>query len=259
MLLFLMTTIYTYAQSIDFGIRGDIASAWLLNGNVFSGKGDQGYRISASGAYGIHGAVNFSHGYGLQLEIIKGNIHQGYSGSFSNGYSFTTAGGITAYKGGSFSAVTDISLIKIPILFRHERELSGKYWEAGLGYEVITGGTYTATYTNPPQAIGSDITGQLPKGNFIAIIGTGWNKRFNRESNFYFNMGFRLEYGLFDLMGVDGHGQNLTGPKSVILYEQPNPYYKTYHSTHSLELSFNVGLFYRFYPKAMLHKRVVDF
>ncbi len=249
----------TTAQSIELGLKGAVGTTWLINGNVLSGKDNQGFNFTLSYNYGLHTAFNFQHGYSLELEVLKADIKQGYGGVFNSGGTFTTGNSVTYLKGESYSAVTDISVIQIPVLFRYEHDLSGRYIEAGLGYEIISGATYSATYKNPDQSVSNDISGQLPKGNFLAIVGLGWDKKVSHESNFYINFGFRLEYGLFDLQGVDGHGQNLSGPKSVILYESPNPYYTTYHGTHSLELTFNLGVSYRIFPKSMMRKRVVDF
>ncbi len=251
---------YVQSQSIDMGLRGSISSAWLLNGNVMSGKDHQGYRLSISDNYGMHGTINFAHGYGLELDILKGKMSQSYGGVFDNDGAFPGSG-VSYYPGEYYSANTDIEYIKIPVLFRYEHELSGAYGEGGLAYQIISSGTFSATYSGGLTPSGTiDITKQLPSGDFIAILGFGWDKHFTRESNFYLNLGFRFEYGLFDLMGVDGHGQNLTGSKSVVLYPPwTKPYYNAYHSTHSLEASFNIGVFYRLYPKSMLHKRVIDF
>jgi hypothetical protein len=249
---------YSGGQSIELGLKGALGSTLLLNGNVLSGKDNEGYGFALSNDYGLHGAFNFAHGYGLELEILKANIEQGYGGVFGGSGEFP-GDGITYFQGESYSAVTQISVIQIPMLFRYEHDITGKYLEAGLGYEIIESGTYSATYRNPGQLIDQSISNQLPKGNFMAIVGLGWDKRMGHESNLYFNFGFRLEYGLFDMMGVDGHGQDISGPKSVILYEQPDPFYKEYHGTHSLELTINVGLSYRIYPRAMMRKRVIDF
>ncbi len=247
-----------FSQSIDVGLSGGLSSAWLLNGNVMSGKGNQGYRLSISYNYGLHTTINFAHGYGLEIEIQKAIMNQDYGGTFSGSGAFPGIP-VTYYAGQSFSANTQISVLKFPVLFRYEPEIKGNYVEAGIAYEIINGADYSATYKNPDQAIGLNIASQLPKGDFLAIVGLGWDKKLNHDANLFFHFGFRLEYGLMDLMGVDGHGQNLNGARSVILYEQPTPYYTTQHSTHSLELSFNVGMFYRIYPKSMLHKRAVDF
>ena len=247
-----------FTQSIDFGLSGGISSAWLLNGNVFSGRGGQSYNFAISDNYGLHTAINFAHGYGIEIEIQKAVMNQAYGGVFGGSGSFPAVP-ITYFDGESFSANTVISVLKFPVLFRYYRDLNGKYFEGGLAYEIIQGADYTAEYKNPDQAVGYNIISQMPKGDFVAIAGLGWDKNFKHDGNLYIHFGFRLEYGLFDLMGVDGHGQNLTGARSVILYEQPGPYYKAYHSTHSLELSFNIGLFYRVYPKSMLHKKTVDF
>ncbi len=258
--LFLLTnTVYfAHAQSLEFGLRGGISSSWFLNENLLKAGSDQSYGFALSHDFGVHTAINLTHNVGIELEIISASLNEGYSGTFKNAGEFP-GNGVNYYAGQTYSANTNVNVIQIPILFRYEHDITGKYFEAGLGYELITSAQYSATYDNPSFSITNNITNQLPGNDFVAIVGMGWNKRFNHDSKFYFNADFRITYGVFDLGGVDAHGQNLTGPKSVILYELPNPYYASYHPTHALDLSANIGVFYRFYPHVMVHKRKIDF
>ena len=252
--------LHANAQSIEVGAKGGLGTALFLNGNLLKGGTDQHYDFSLSHSEGVHGAINFQHGCGLELEVLSGTLSQAYAGTFTR-YGVLATNNTDYYPGESYSSKTEIGFIQIPVLFRYEHDVNGKYFEAGLSYEIINSASYSATYnSNPPFSESYDVTDLYPSSNFLAIVGMGWDKRMSHESNFYFNFGFRLTYGLFDLGGVDGHGQALLGPNSVILYEQqPKAYYPTYSPTHSLDLSANVGLFYRFYPKAMMHKRKIDF
>ena len=81
------------------------------------------------------------------------------------------------------------------------------------------------------------------------VLGLGWN--FHLSGNFYLNADLRFEYGLTDLMGTDGHGQDLDkGYNHGSLYASTQPsngnyYYSSYTATHSLEGSLNIGIFYR--------------
>jgi hypothetical protein len=248
----------SYAQYIDAGLKGDISSAWFLNSNILKGGTEQGYDLSVSHEIGVHGAMCFEHGYGIQLEILEGTLSESYHGAF-NSIGGLPGDGISYQPGENYNATTTLDVITIPVLFRHELDITGKYFEAGLAYQLINSANYTATYNYAPYSVSSNVTAQYPNSNFLVMVGMGWNKRLSREGNMYFNIGFRATYGLYDLGGVDGHGQDLTGPNSVILYEMPSPYYKTYSPTHLLDVSCSIGLFYRFYPTILIHKRKINF
>ncbi|HTA27637.1 MAG TPA: outer membrane beta-barrel protein [Bacteroidia bacterium] len=246
------------AQSLEFGLQGGLSSAWFLNANLLKAGSEQSYGFALSHDFGVHSAINITHNVGIELEIVAATLNEGFSGRFKTEGEFP-GNGVNYYAGQTYSANTEMSVIQIPVLFRYEHDLTGKYFEAGLGYEIISSAEYTATYSNPSFTMTNNITNQFPNSDFLAIVGMGWNKRFTHDSKFYFNIDFRLTYGIFDLGGVDGHGQNITGPKSVILYELPNPYYAAYHPTHAIDAIVNIGFFYRFYPHAMVHKRKIDF
>ena len=251
-------TYYARAQSLEFGLRGDISSAWFLNSNILKTGTDQSYGFALSHNFGLHSAINITHNYGIELEILDARLSEGYSGEFKSAGEFP-GNGIGYQAGQSYSATTTMHVIQIPVLFRYEHDLTGKYFEAGLGYELINSATYSATYSNPSFSVNNTITNKFPNSDFVAIVGMGWDKRLTHDSKFYFNIGFRITYGIFDLGGVDGHGQDFTGPKSVILYELPSPYYSAIHTTHLLDLSINAGLFYRFFPHVLVHNRKIVF
>lgn len=246
------------AQSVDIGIKGALSSAWFYNANIFKGGTNQGYYPTLSHDMGFCGAINFTYNCGLEMEVNDATLNEGYSGTYNNEGEFPV-NGIDYQKGQKYHSETQINVLQIPIMFRYEKAENGKYFETGLGYEVINSAEYSATYTNPSFSVNENIISHFPASDFLAIIGFGWDKKVRHDSKFYFKFGFRLYYGLFDLGGVDGHGQELTGPRSTILYQYTDSYYGNYHGTHLLEVSANMGIFYRLFPKALIHKRKMNF
>jgi hypothetical protein len=229
-----------WSQSYDMGLKGAIGPAYFFNENFLKSGAEEHYRFTLSDNFGLHGAINFNRSYGLEMDIVTGDLRQGYGGSFD---------------GGSYTSSVEISVIQIPLILRYTRE-SGKYIEIGMGYEIISGATYSAEYSNPSASINTDVSKQYPGNSFLLMAGLGRDRRLSHESNFYLKTSVRLTYDLYDLQGVDGHGQDLAGPSSV-LYSS-NSYYRVYHSTHAIDLSLNIGIFYRFYPNN-IHKKEVDF
>jgi len=241
----LVGTFYSVnSQNLDLGLRGSLGVAYFFNSNFLKSGTDQGYHFSLSDNYGLQAALNFKHGYGLEIGILGGVLRQGYAGTFSSSGSFPAVN-IGYQAGESYTSSIAISVIEIPILFRSELK-SGIYYEVGLGYEIISGAIYSASYSNPNESVNFNVTNEYPGNNFLVVGGFGKNWKLG-VTDFYLNTGLRLTYGLFDLQGVDGHGQYLFGGPSTTLY-QPytgQPYYDSYHSTHAIDMSVNVGIFYR--------------
>lgn len=233
----------TRSQSLDIGGRGAIGTCDFMNPNVTSGT-EQNNRFVVSYNFGFHSAFNFKNGNCLEFDILYGYLNQGYNGSFTNSGGLPGVG-LTYQAGQSYTSENKINIIEIPFLYRYEGQ-SGLYVEAGSGYQVIIGATYSATYSNPSLMESYNTKSDYPVGDFPAIIGVGWDIDLSGVNDFYLNIGIRAEYGLLDLGGVDGHGQALLGAKASSVYQNNYgaPYYASYRETHTFEATFNVALFY---------------
>ncbi len=256
---------FASAQSFDVGLRGGAASTWLLNQNVSNAGTDEDYVSSISADYGLHLGLNFAGGTGIELEVISESFQQKYKGTFVNppGYINVSTSGVAipiVYQNKeTYTATTQIDEIKIPLLFHYEAK-GGLSLEVGPEFASISSATYTANFTGEPTGLGSFAPATLPvntksdfaSSNICAVIGFGWNVKLSEH--FYLLTDLRFEYGLTDLIGSDGHGQDLN--KSYVptngssLYQSKTPSsgqytYASYYATHSLEGSLNIGLFYR--------------
>ncbi len=253
---------FASAQSFDIGLKGGIASTWLLNTNVNNAGSDENLSSTISGDFGLHLQYNFNDHIGVELEFISEAFKQDYNGSFVNptGYSRGTIydNGVTIIytNGESYTATTTLNELKIPLLF-HYQATSGFCLEVGPELASISNATYTATYSNVGYVPGAYIApnpsyttkSDWASSNMALVLGLGWN--FHLSGNFYLNADLRFEYGLTDLVGTDGHGQDLNASyNGGSLYASSQPahgayYYPSYTATHSLEGSLNIGIFYR--------------
>ncbi len=243
MFFFTSSFYFAHSQSLDIGVRGALGYTDLINSNISSGA-EENSRFVLSYNFGFHSAFNFKNGSGLELDILYGTLKQGYSGSFSEAGNLPGVG-INYQAGESYTGETVLTIIEIPFLYRYEGQ-SGLYFEAGIGYDMILSATYSATYSSPSFSVSYNTKSVYPAGNFPVIGGVGWDIDISGTNDFYLNLGIRFAYGVLDLGGVDGHGQELLGPRSSLIYynNYGAPYYSSYHETHSIEASFNVGLFY---------------
>lgn len=248
---------FASAQSFDVGLKGGIASTWLMNANVNNAGTDEDLKSTISGDFGLHLQYKFTDEVGVELEFISEAFKQDYKGTFVNptgypfGYISTPTGGEIIYTNGeSYTATTTLNELKIPLLFKYEAP-SGFTFEVGPELATISNATYSANFTGAPfgmpTAVAYTTKSYFASSNMAAVVGLGWN--FHLSGKFYLNADLRFEYGLTDLMGTDGHGQNLDKSNTSLYVANQNsgPYYSypSYAATHSLEGSLNVGIFYR--------------
>ena len=243
------------AQSFDIGLKGGIASTWLMNTNVNNAGTDEDIKSTISGDFGLHLQYNFNSKIGIELEFVSEAFKQDYKGVFANppGYIENNGQYYLYINNESYTATTKLSELKIPLLFHYEAA-SGFCLEVGPELASISSATYTATYAGTPymNAAANNVSystkNDWASSNMALVLGFGWN--FHLSGNFYLNADLRFEYGLTDLVGTDGHGQDLSASyNNGKLYAAKQPangdyYYSSYTATHSLEGSLNIGVFY---------------
>lgn len=252
----------------EVGVRGAAASNWLFNSNVDAG-GTSSYQAAFSYNYGLHIAYNFSEKAAIEVNLLMGNITQGYSGKFgttewleyqpSNPSTFNTLAQ-PINNGESYTAVNQVNVTAIPVLFRFGSG-SGSYVEIGPEYQMVSSANYSATYSNgypaplqPHNYSNQDVTAAWATYNIQGVLGFGNDFQIG-QSGWNIITDIRFYYGFTDLQGNDAHGQYLAqtlpdGSANKLYstsapYGGTNaPYYPGYKPTHSAGASFNIGIYY---------------
>ncbi len=231
------------SQSFELGLRGGCGSCWLLNNNVSNAGNEQNYSTSFYYSYGLFIGYDINHRYSLEFDVLSETINQNYKGSFQENGHLPEANYYVA--GETYSSQSQLYIIEIPAML-HYNTRSGLYFELGPEYQFITDAGYTASYSNPSSEANYSVANEFAKSNILVAIGVGWNFRLIPKTNIYAFANIRYAYGLTDIRGVDGFGQNLNTTTGNPLYSGVTPYYSSYQSTHMQEISLNIGIYYRF-------------
>lgn len=250
-------SLFASAQSLDFGLRGGVASTWLLNTNVLNAGSDQNVSSSMSSEFGLHLGVNFIGGTGIVADVIYSKFTQKYNGTFQdvgglyqNQSASDTIPDNRYIKNETYTSTTDLTLIKIPLLF-HYQSKSGFAVEVGPEYCIVSGATYSASYTGElsglsPSSVSYDTKSAFGSSSLNAVLGFGWNIKLIPSGKLYLLTDIRFEYGLTDLKGTDALGENLDNTGSNPVYFAHNSRgYSGYTATHMADASLSIGLFYR--------------
>jgi len=260
-LLFISSCCCVNAQSVNVGLTGSFGDVSFINKN-FSSATAQTSTFKPSYNGGLLFAINYKNGLSLELDILKGTMNEGFQGAFSTSGSFIVGNSSISYSPNqSYTSKIALGVTQLPFMIRYKSKPTSVYIEAGMEYDGISSATYSATYSNPSYSATQNAIIAYAQGAFAALAGLGWDKELRKESYFYLDMGVRIAYGLTDLQGVDGHGQNI-GDQA--LYKTNNtsyiPYYLAsgYQTTHTLELSAHLGIFYKF-PRKQKSNIEVDF
>ncbi len=109
----------------------------------------------------------------------------------------------------------------------------GAYVEAGFQLSVLANAGYKSTGGFERT---SNVTTKFAPFYYGPLLGFGTD--FPINDDLYFIAGLRFVYGLSDLKGVDGQGNDVTVP----LQNQPD---YTGAKTHAASFGVNIGVYYR--------------
>ncbi len=251
-------SLFASAQSLDLGLRGGMASTWLMNSNVFNAGSDQDVAMSWSPSFGFHSEFNFLGGTGIEFEVLYSPYSQKYKGTFQDvgglyedesNLSLTSLPNVYYQKNESYTATTKLDLIKLPLLFHYEAK-GGFSIEVGPEYCSLSSATYSASCSGQPigqpSSVSYSTTSSFGSSSLNAVLGFGWNVKLVSSGKLYLLTDLRFEYGLSDIKGTDGLGEDLNNTSTNPVYADHSfRGYGSYTQTHMLEGSFSVGLFYR--------------
>lgn len=255
---------FASAQTLDLGLRGGMASTWLMNQNVYNAGSDQDVVMSWSPEFGFHSELNFIGGTGILLDVIYSKYTQNYKGSFQDAgalyqnipnLSLSSMPDNFYVANETYTGSSQLTLIKFPLLFHYEA-MGGFSLEVGPEYAMVNDANYSASYTGqptvsiigttPPANVSYNTKSSWASSSMNVVLGFGWNIKLTPTGNIFLLADLRFEYGLSDLKGTDGLGEDLNNQSTNPVYAAHNfRNYTAYTPTHMLEGSLSVGVFYR--------------
>ena len=200
----------------------NFSSTWLLNKNfsIDENKTPEIYNPSWGYSVGIVAGSYFSNNLGLGVDIVFGQHNQRLTGGGGN----ASAGANDSIYHSKISLTT----IDIPLTLIIKPAETG-YFEIGFQYSAITKAGFTRE--GPGTAnVDSDVSAIFPKSNMALIAGFGMDTY--ATDNLVIAFGFRGSYGVSNLYGVSGMGNDMT-------IDYPDP-----QKTGSLAVGLHLGIKY---------------
>jgi len=243
---------------VEMGFRGAAASSWLFNSNVSAAGNGQNYAAAFSYNYGVDFAFDISSRCAIEADVLLGTLSQGYSGKFQdNELYFSEPIASPPYyqaTNESYTAKSQLNIVGIPVLFRFGSG-NGAYFEIGPEYDIVNDANYTANFTGQgplsPPSVSYNTKQSYAPSNIQGVIGFGDDFQIGTSGvNIITNL--RFSYGLTDVKGTDGLGQDMNtsynGGQNVLYtsYGGQPSYYASYKPTHTATASFSIGVYYFF-------------
>ncbi len=224
LVLLLAVTSFTagFSQTIYLDGKAHVGSTWLFNKNISDDGAKQDYAAGWGFNYGVGATVFFNKRVGLGLDLLLSKHTGAYTGDMDSL--------------GTYDSWATLNSFNIPILFKLKNDAGG-WIEIGPQYSAITNADfrYKHTISIGSSSITTDTTisadTSYAKSNISMVFGLGINIKFTDRIGL--KTGFRFEYGLADLKGLDGMGRDLKN----------SFFYPTYEKTNSATGSFMLGLY----------------
>jgi hypothetical protein len=192
------------AQDFTFSLTGKglLNGSLILNNSITTSE-NQDYAFTMSGAGGIGGLFLYDDKIGASIEFLVGNHKGKYNGTTSLGNQ-------------KYSSLVNLKTIQIPLLFRLDNDEG--YLEIGPQLNAITNANFTSNY---PIGINSDVSEAYKRMSISGVLGFGSFYHLGKRSPVTLTFGFRINYGLSDIQGVDPEGTSFafstSNQKSILL------------------------------------------
>lgn len=184
-------------------------STWLMNKNI----SDQGALQDYAMAWGFNYGLGFSAYFGkvgFGADYLLGNHMGGYTCTLEIKDS---SGVVLSTK--TFKSSIDLKVTQIPFLFKVRDDKDG-YFELGPQYNIISSATYRQNASG--SKVDTVVTSSFSDSYFSAVLGFGFKIKFG-NTPLALLAGFRFQYSLSDLKGVDALGINFN---NALVYPKPN-------------------------------------
>jgi len=212
------------------GLVGGFGPTAILNQNALQEDlfgTSQNYQFSTGYRVGILGGVFFTDKVGIELDVLYGTVTQKYEIDFGGGLKADTR--------------TDISSLDIPLLLKLGSRM---YFEVGPQFSFIT----ASDFESKVPLLGTntmDVKDEFEGFYASAVMGFGGN--ISVVDKVQINIGLRVGYGLTDIKGVDGQGNDLS--KDALYTDKSsdpdNSSYESYKSTRPAFAMIKLGVAYK--------------
>jgi len=227
----------TWTRVIDIGVIGQFRSTWLINKNISDAAGHEDYAATFGGGAGLRIQYFGGGPLGGGIELGYGTINQKYKGVNTSSYNIP-----------DYESTNHLKCFDIPVFLKLGSS-EGGYFEAGCQFSFITGATNETNLNHPPDTdpyYTGDVSDKF-KSKFIApFIGFGGSFNLIQEQ-VLLTVGLRFAYGVSDVVGIDGWGQDLTEGSATYTSVIRKAYkisYDNYQPTHPLYGGLMLGIIY---------------
>lgn len=217
----------TFSKVLDVGLIGQVRSTWLVNQNVSDVAGEMDYKTSWGSSAGVRVQYFGAGSLGAGFEVNYATIRQDYDGNVF---------------GSPYSSSNKLTCIDIPVYGRVGSS-EGGYFELGCQFSLINGATYEVDNA-AIAALATDASSSFSENYIAPFLGFGgainlW------QNQLMISTGLRLSYGVTDVVGNDGLGQDLTEDHPFTYNNALNPNsYSDYKATHPIYAAFLLGVVY---------------
>ena len=196
-LLFTVFSLYislnSFAQGwVDTGIKGGYGSSALVNPNVWNNTTVE-HLLSPAYTFGGKVGLNFNMNYQITLDFLHKGSSQRYL--FQPELNTVTNGDVRT----KWNKTVRYSSFDLPLLFRHNSD-NGSFFEIGPQFSFM--GKINETTDASGSSVESDVKDNFNSTNFGAVVGFG--SFLLGSQNTYLVLGFRVHYGLQDLISDKG-------------------------------------------------------
>lgn len=207
-------------QWIEVGARGTINSTWLYNSNEWNDKGVK-YKPTWGGSGGIMLGFHYTSWGSINVEALYSTFNQ------------KLMSGIDSIK---WTNSTKLSYLEFPILLHFDTK-SFRYFETGIKISSLLSAQESENssllnYSN------KDVKDNFQKSNLSLVL--GWGGAIWGSGGLLIHGGFRLTYGLSDIISSAGGKGNDYYPLAEGIKAKSEPYTKT----NTVSIGFNVSLDY---------------
>ena len=212
-----------YAQSwLEVGIKGGAGLDFLINKNVSSDVTHTS-KFSYGYTYGGKLGWNFNEEHAITLDVL-------YSG-FGKTYDYYVTNPLDSTKKNFYNKTFNFNSLDFLLMYRHVKNSS--YFE--IGPQVSSVKKASATDNQPGSALNGDISNNLVKKYYSAVIGAGG--MLAGTENFRVILGFRVMYTFTDIVSADGQKNNFPTGNKYGTYQQSNPI----SAMLVMELNYDLG------------------